>query len=118
MRIPEILAVAGYRLEPGKATVQEEEEVGGFLDKNLEVLARMEHDGWQEQKRKDGWTYGPVGQNDLLKHDLLIPYDRLPEEQKHKDRQAIRDYPELARLAGFRIVRKCRSGLAAPIVAA
>ena len=104
MRIPEILA-AGYRLEAGKATAEEEKEVGELLKQNLESLARMEHDGWQEQKRKDGWTYGPVRQNDRLKHNLLVPYERLPEKEKDKDRQSILDYPELARLAGFRIVR-------------
>jgi hypothetical protein len=105
MRIPEILAAAGYRLEPGKATAEEEKEVGELLKKNLEALARMEHDGWQEQKRKDGWTHGSARQNELLKHDLLVPYNRLPEKEKDKDRQSILDYPELARLAGFRIVR-------------
>jgi hypothetical protein len=92
-------------LEPGKATAEEEKEVGELLKKNLEALARMEHDGWQEQKRKDGWTHGSARQNELLKHDLLVPYNRLPEKEKDKDRQSILDYPELARLAGFRIVR-------------
>jgi hypothetical protein len=105
MRIPEILAAAGYRLEPGQATAEQEKEVVELLHKNLETLARMEHDGWQEQKRKDGWTHGTVRQNDRLKHDLLVPYDPLPEKEKQKDRQSILDYPELARLAGFRIVR-------------
>jgi hypothetical protein len=116
MRIPEILAVVGRRLAQGRASAGEEREVRGLLKNNLELLARMEHDGWQEQKRKDGWTYSPVRNDDLREHDLLIPYDRLPEEQKDKDRQAIRDYPDLARLAGFRIVRPRRSGLAAQIV--
>jgi hypothetical protein len=105
MRIPEILAVVGCRLAPGKATAREKLAVGALLERNLDVLAQMEHDGWQEQKRKEGWTYGPVRQDDRRKHNLLIPFDRLPEVEKNKDRQSIRDYPELVGRAGFRIVR-------------
>jgi hypothetical protein len=43
------------------------------------------HDSWLAQKRKEGWSYGPVKDADLKQHPCFVPYEELPTEQKAKD---------------------------------
>jgi hypothetical protein len=106
-RIPEILALAGFLLEPGEATEEEDAKIGDFLKQYLELLAEAEHHGWEEQKRTEGWTFGPPPKdNDKRTHPLLIPYAELPEVEKDKDRRTIQNYPKYARAAGFKIVSR------------
>jgi hypothetical protein len=106
-RIPEVLALAGFVLEPGAATAEEDAKVADFLKQNLEFLAEAEHQGWEEQKRMEGWTYGPPPKdNDKRTHPLLISYSDLPEEEKDKERRTIRNHPQHARAAGFKIIAR------------
>lgn len=43
------------------------------------------HESWLEEKRRDGWRYGPVKRVDLKEHPCFVPYERLPMEQRMKD---------------------------------
>lgn len=43
------------------------------------------HDSWLEQKRADGWSYGPVKDATLKQHPCFVSYDELPVEQRLKD---------------------------------
>lgn len=43
------------------------------------------HDNWLAFKKDDGWTYGPVKDEELKQHPCFVPYDELPEDQKLKD---------------------------------
>jgi RyR domain len=103
-RIPEILALAGFSLEEGLATPDEEEPILAFLKQHLDFLAEEEHKGWEEQKRIDGWTYDDRRDDTKRKHPSLVPYAKLQEEDKNKDRRTIQNYPKYAREAGFKIV--------------
>jgi hypothetical protein len=106
-RIPEILALVGFVLEEGTASDKEEKAVEEFLKSNLEFLAEAEHQGWGEQKRMEGWTYGPPPKDpEKRTHPLLISYPELPKKEKDKDRRTITSYPKYARIAGFRIVSR------------
>ena len=107
VRIPEILALAGFILEPGEATTEEDAAVSKFLEDHLEILAEAEHDGWAEQRQIEGWTYDPTKhERDKVNrtHPLLVAYAELPTEQKDKDRRTIRNYPKYARAAGYKIM--------------
>ena len=106
MRIPEILNLVGYELEFGESTPDQERAISARLEQNMEVLAAAEHDGWMEERRLSGWSYGAERDNIARKHPLLVPYDALPDSEKEKDRQTVRSYPSYARLAGLRIVPK------------
>jgi hypothetical protein len=104
-RIPDILALAGFVLKEGKASAKEKKEVSKSLESNLDFLAEAEHLGWEEQKRMEGWVYGPPPKdNEKRTHPLFIPYSELPDDEKEKDRRTIRKYPDYAGLAGFKIV--------------
>lgn len=43
------------------------------------------HTSWCEHKRRDGWTYGDVKDAEAKTHPCLVPYHKLPDEQKVKD---------------------------------
>ena len=44
------------------------------------------HDAWVKDKRKQGWVYGSARDDEKKIHPCLMPYDRLPIEQRAKDK--------------------------------
>jgi class 3 adenylate cyclase len=52
-----------------------------------ELLARNTHDNWCGQRLKDGWRYSPERSDARKEHPCLVPYDDLPESEKHDYRQ-------------------------------
>jgi hypothetical protein len=67
----------------------------------LEQLARLEHMRWTAERRLAWWSFGAIRDNAMRRHPLLVPYDALEEEEKEKDRQTVRDIPEVLRRAGL-----------------
>ncbi len=55
------------------------------LDSGKEPTPSASHESWLEEKRLDGWTYGPVKNPATKEHPCFIPYDGLPIEQRLKD---------------------------------
>lgn len=43
------------------------------------------HENWMAVKRAEGWKYGPIKNADNKTHPCMLPYDRLPIEQRIKD---------------------------------
>lgn len=43
------------------------------------------HESWLEQKRRDGWRWGPVKDAEQKTHPCFAPYAELPLEQRVKD---------------------------------
>ncbi|MEM5788295.1 MAG: RyR domain-containing protein [Syntrophobacteraceae bacterium] len=81
--------------------------VYSILESLLEVLAEEEHDLWMEFKFQQGWRYGEKRDDALRVHNCLIPYSKLGEKDREKDRNSVRNFPRIVDLAGFKIVR-CR----------
>ena len=52
---------------------------------NPDSPASASHDSWLEEKRADGWTYGPVKDAEKKEHPCFVPYEALPAEQQAKD---------------------------------
>ena len=48
-------------------------------------LASAQHDAWSEDKRKEGWKYGPVKDAEKKEHPCLVAFEALPPEQQAKD---------------------------------
>lgn len=105
-RIPEVLSSAGLLIVPeNHPETLSRSRLNKIIEDNIEVLAEAEHDGWMEQKYRDGWVYG-FPRNDAMKiHDALISYKDLSENNKTKDRDAVRNYPGIVKMAGFKICR-------------
>lgn len=53
---------------------------------NPGVTPEESHNNWVAFKLAHGWTVGPVKDEELKQHPLLIPYSELPESQQLKDR--------------------------------
>jgi len=47
--------------------------------------AREEHDRWMAAKIADGWSYGPVRDNERKRHPSMVPFDDLPPGEQLKD---------------------------------
>jgi RyR domain len=43
------------------------------------------HEIWLQDKKKEGWHYGPVKDPDKKEHPCIVPYTELPLEQRMKD---------------------------------
>ncbi len=104
-RIPRVLALAGLAVvsEDHPSTLSGE-EVLSIIEDKLELLADYEHDGFMEQKYRDGWSHGLVRDDEARKHPSLVQYANLSEQDKEKDRNSVRRYPDIVELAGYKIV--------------
>lgn len=74
-----------------------------LLDSEVEELAMIEHERWMEQKNSDGWKYDPLTDKAGKKHQLLLPWEELPESEKEKDRILVRSIPKILANAGYAI---------------
>lgn len=107
-RIVSVLTLLGLGLErEGDAAPQSmpQEELSAMIERNIERLAEAEHDGWMEHLRHNGWRYAEARDNTKKLHPSMLPYAELTEQDKEKDRNNVRHYPEFAARAGYRIVR-------------
>lgn len=43
------------------------------------------HKNWLKEKKKDGWVYGEIKDAEKKTHPCMVPYNKLPNEQKTKD---------------------------------
>jgi hypothetical protein len=78
-----------------------------FKEDEIEILAKLEHERWCQQKTAQGWTYAPDRVNLKRKHPDLLNWDdpKFSEAAKDKDRNAVREIPKLLAQAGFQIQR-------------
>jgi RyR domain len=93
------LAVIGATVEAGS---------GGFTftEEELARLARAEHDRWARQRRKAGWRYAKVRDDTRKHHPMLVPWERLPDGERDKDVDAVRNIPVVLAAVGLQVVRQ------------
>jgi hypothetical protein len=73
-------------------------------------MARVEHDRWCRDMRAAGYVHGPekVDDGDRKEHPDLIPWHRLSDEDKEKDRNTVRGIPQILDRVGFAVAEKGR----------
>ena len=52
---------------------------------NPNAPASTQHEAWFNDKKTDGWIYGPVKDATKKEHPCMVPYSELPLEQRLKD---------------------------------
>lgn len=113
LRIPLLLELAGlYLVRSANDVPAISEEAKSLLKKHEEVLAEEEHNHWMAHKLASGWKKAPhpkdkaeeKQQRSQRLHYCLVPYDKLDDSDKEKDRNSVRKFPEMAQLAKFMIV--------------
>ena len=78
-----------------------------FMPKEIERLAKMEHERWYEERHRQGWSYNPWLKNVTKKTSPhLVPWQELSEEIKEFDRNMVRGLPSFLAQAGFQIYRR------------
>jgi len=74
-----------------------------FSDTEIELLAKMEHQRWVDERKGRGIVYGPTREGN--QHPDLVDWQYLSERAQDKDRDAIRELPMILWQAGFQILR-------------
>jgi voltage-gated potassium channel Kch len=98
------LKAAGCALVPAPVT----NSGGGdfsFSDAEVEELAKLEHDRWVRDKERDDWSYGPERNEADRVHPLMVPWEKLPEKEREKDRNPMRELPRILARVGLEIQR-------------
>ena len=121
--IPVKLAAFGYLVTPIRSSTRRVEQLPPEI---VEQLAEREHERWARMKLDSEWVYGTTTEKVSLIHKALLPWskfeedeltvrygvlaasrmgkDALPEEEKARDREQVRDIPEMLGRAGYMIV--------------
>jgi hypothetical protein len=76
----------------------------------LDALAREEHERWMAALVPDGWR-PTTGVKDPVErvHPLIVPWEKLPEAEQEKDRDAFRALPRMLAMIGYRLVLPTRT---------
>ncbi len=100
--IPTKLLSIGYGVQECK-----NDEIAPLLylsESDVETMALVEHVRWCWERRLTGFRYALIRNDNLKKHNCLIPYDELTEVEKEKDRILVRLIPSLLQDIGFKPV--------------
>jgi hypothetical protein len=63
----------------------------------------MEHRRWVQDRQAEGYVHGLDRESG--QHPDLVDWEYLSESAREKDRDAIRELPQILRQAGFQILR-------------
>jgi hypothetical protein len=74
-----------------------------FTDKQVEILAEMEHERWMAERLRNGWVLGSQRDPDKKISPYLVPWSKLTEEVKDQDRNPVRLIPKMLEKAGFEV---------------
>lgn len=98
--IPFKLGLVGYELSSGPGL---HPKGMNLTAEQIEMLAKKEHERWAMERERSGWTYGSHRDDARKHHPNMVPWEHLPDSEKEKDRETIRDLPKLIELAGLRL---------------
>lgn len=66
---------------------QKESAINGvkFKLENPDITPEQQHENWMKDKKADGWKYGKKKDAEKKTHPCMVPYEKLPEDQRLKD---------------------------------
>jgi hypothetical protein len=92
----------GYKLVSTTEWVPSKHALSG---EEMESLAEAEHQRWCDERTAQGWTYGPVRDNEKRLHPNLVPWSELTDADKEKDRQMMREISKVLARRGLTFVK-------------
>lgn len=98
--IPAKLANVGCVMVPARPGLPAFE----LSDDEVETLSRDEHERWMRDLGP-GWRHGTPTDKARRMHEACLPWSDLPEPQKEKDRNLVRQVPTILHQAGYAVVR-------------
>ena len=81
-------------------------ELPDELNTLIEQIAENVHEVWANNRMNQGWKYGKERNDSLKLHPCLVPYEKLPEEEKEYDRNTATETLKLIKKKGFKISKK------------
>jgi hypothetical protein len=97
------LSKAGYGIAP---LTDWEAAAFRFSPNEVEKMARLEHERWMAERRRQKWRFAPGPKDpDRKTHPDMVPWVELSEDAKDKDREAVIDLPLLLARGGFQLRR-------------
>lgn len=102
LHIPKKLRAVKYDMMP---FVEKPKELVQFSEEEIEIMAEMEHERWNEERFDDGWKFGKKKDVENKISPYLVSWDELPEKVKEWDRDAVKNIPKLLMEVGFEIYR-------------
>lgn len=76
------------------------------LNELREAIAENAHEIWAENRMAEGWTYGPVRNDELKQNPDMVPYSQLPESEKEYDRQMAMKTIKLLMKLGYDLIKR------------
>jgi hypothetical protein len=78
-----------------------------FSTREVETMARVEHDRWQAERARAGWR---PGSRDVVRRTTpyLVPWDDLPDDVREVDRAFVSALPQLLASVGLQAVPRAR----------
>jgi voltage-gated potassium channel Kch len=77
-----------------------------FSDEEIEVMAQLEHERWLREQAAAGTRYGPSRDEEAGLHPSMVEWERLPEDEREKDREIARKIPEQLLAVGYGVIRE------------
>lgn len=71
-----------------------------------EQIAENVHENWSAGRIAEGWTYGPVRDDEKKQTPCLVPYVELPENEKAFDRNTAMETLKLIVALGYKIEKR------------
>lgn len=73
------------------------------LDPLVEAMSKNVHEVWAKERMEQGWIWGERRDDIKKTHPCLVPYEKLPEEEKVFDRNTSRETLKLIMKKGLTI---------------
>ena len=80
-------------------------ELSDDLKSLSEDLAKHVHEVWAKGRITQGWSFGPVRNDELRQTPCLVPYEELTEEERDYDRNTSQETLRYLIKRGFKIMK-------------
>ena len=100
--VRQVLTVLGSAVAVGRSWGASAESASPPSDKQLDEMARREHESWLEHHQRNGWSYGATRDRTGKKHPDLQPWDQLSDESRAKNRKGVLESLALLETLGYR----------------